>query len=183
MLAVLVLSGALFGWSFYQLQNRLTANAGTTCDASQVPIPLIYANGDYCAWPLWPNTIIRLASSGLALFLALISFIVVAKEVRPILLVCTTLFIIAAIVFLASVLVDALSVTATRNSKFCYNTNACDLHQLYVTPALAGVLFLLTTPLSAFLVWYFIHIRKHHDKREVDTTSYEHLLRYKDSKH
>jgi hypothetical protein len=87
-----------------------------------------------------------------------------------------------AIILLVSVIVDGLSVTAVRDGETCFGTTECDLKMLYIAPATTGVLFLITAPMATTMIWYLCHMNRKQDKREVDPSSYEHLLRVKDSR-
>jgi len=67
----------LFGWSFYQLGDK--NSTGTSCTNYR---PIEWSNGDYCGWKVWPNSVIRLASSAISLTVALITTYAVVKDIR-----------------------------------------------------------------------------------------------------
>jgi len=113
---LMIASAGLFGWSFYQLGDKVSSE---TCSDYR---PIEWPNGDYCGWKVWPNSVIRLASSAISLTVALITTYAVAKDIRFALILAIVIYIVSAATLLASTIIDAFSVTATKDSTYCLNS-------------------------------------------------------------
>lgn len=177
LVVLMVGSAGLFGWSFYQLGDNNTST-GQSCETYR---PIEYPNGNYCGWKVWPNSVIRLASSAISLTVALITTYAVVKDIRYALILAIVIYIISAATLLASTIVDAFSVTATKDSAYCLNSpGTCELTKYFITPVISGILFLITAPFSAALIFHTIAVNRKMDRTEVDPQSYQHLIAERD---
>eukprot|EP01102_Stenamoeba_stenopodia_P016096 TRINITY_DN557_c0_g1_i1.p1 TRINITY_DN557_c0_g1~~TRINITY_DN557_c0_g1_i1.p1 ORF type:complete len:205 (-),score=33.39 TRINITY_DN557_c0_g1_i1:245-859(-) len=171
---LMIASAGLFGWSFYQLGDKVSSE---TCTSYR---PIEWPNGDYCGWKVWPNSVIRLASSAISLTVALLTTYAVAKDIRFALIMAIVIYIVSAATLLASTIIDAFSVTATKDSSYCLTSGSCDLTKYFITPVISGIMFLITAPFSAALIFHTIAVNRKLDRTEVDPQSYQHLIAERD---
>lgn len=178
----------LFGWSFYQIQDRgpnlgLCNNSTITTDINR---PIIYSNPNTnttftCGWETL-NTALRLGSSGFAVAIAMLTLIAVWRELVGVLFFCIIIYVLSSAALLGSGIKDSLSLGATYDCLYCrqnmVSTGYCSFGQLYFTPALTFAVFVVSSSFSAGLIYHFFFLKRKHHKKEVDPASYEKLLQH-----
>jgi len=166
LLICMTLSLGLFSYSIAQ-QTCTTLDAG--------------GNKVSCGWA-WPNALARLASSSVASFFPIVTFIGLMRKSAPLVFLSVGVFALVMVGFVVSTVMDVQYVMDDESSK-CSNTavttESVNLHcrqpGFVVTAALdVSLAFLWFIATIAFLFFARVWNQK---QKVVDVTSYEYLLR------